>query len=55
MGGKVASSLAKSTLISEFLTERSVQSSLLYSNAFTKLCMIASPLLTVKTSIGKVM
>lgn len=50
MGGKVAFSLEKSTLISEFLTERNVGSRLLYSNTFTKLCINASPVLTVKTS-----
>lgn len=50
MGGKVAFSLAKFTLISEFLTERNVGSRLLYSNTFTELCMIVSPVLTVKTS-----
>lgn len=50
MGGKVAFSLAKSTLISEFLTERNVRSRLLYSNTFSELCMITSPVLTVQTS-----
>lgn len=53
MRGKVASSQAKSTLISVFNWK--VEGQVLYSNAFTVVCMIASPVLAVKTIVSKVM